>query len=91
MCGHRAARARRAFARLVARLRNPQFANLLAAEIPEHYRETLIGMLAMEPKSRPTAESFAGAFSGMIGSHDPHRPIFLDRPSRATSIDKVDE
>jgi alkyl hydroperoxide reductase subunit AhpC len=56
MCGRRALCEER-LPKLIARLRNPQFATSLAAEFPEPYRETLIGMLATDPASRPTAES----------------------------------
>ena len=65
MCGYRALR-EESLPRLIARLRNPQFANSLAAEFPEPYRETLLAMLATDPASRPTAESLRTRFRGWL-------------------------
>lgn len=42
---------------LRARLRDPQFPFLLAGELLEPFRETLISILASDPISRPTADS----------------------------------
>jgi serine/threonine protein kinase len=42
---------------ILARLRSPHLPTSLANELPEAYRELVIGMLALDPGSRPTAES----------------------------------
>lgn len=42
---------------LRARLQNPQFSDSLAAEMPETYRTLFSAMLALDPRSRPTAAS----------------------------------
>ena len=49
---------------LLARLQNPRFPLLLAGELPEPFRETLIAMLAMDPRSRPTADRLRNRLGG---------------------------
>ena len=43
--------------KLLDSLRNPQFPHRLAAELPQQFHETLISMLATDPRSRPTADN----------------------------------
>jgi serine/threonine-protein kinase len=47
---------------LLESLRDPQLPVRLAGELPERFRETTIAMLAMDPRSRPTAENLQVRF-----------------------------